>query len=283
MILSDGRLFMENTMEPKLSDLIEMARAAGGILRQDYGKSIRVEQKGTIDLVTEVDFRSEAYLLEAIQQKFPNHKVLTEESDGLQGSEGHIWYIDPLDGTINYAHGIPIFSVSIAYAQENQLVMGVVYDPMRDECFSAQRGQGAWLNGQPLKVSAVSELGQSLLVTGFYYDTWTNPDNNLNHFVNFTLKTLGVRRLGSAAIDLCYVAAGRFEGYWELRLNAWDIAAGALIAQEAGALVTDIHGQDNILEQPYSIIAATPNIHPQMMTVLRNGSEELQPKAGSSS
>jgi myo-inositol-1(or 4)-monophosphatase len=259
-------------MEPKLSDIVEMAREAGDILRQGYGTNLRVERKGTIDLVTEIDYRSESFLLEAIHEKFPEHKVLTEESDGLQGGDGHIWYLDPLDGTINYAHGIPIFSVSIAYARENQLVLGVVYDPMRDECFSAERGNGAWLNGRPLGVSAVSELEHSLLVTGFYYDTWTNPDNNLDHFVNFTLKTQGVRRLGSAAIDLCYVAAGRFEGYWELRLNAWDIAAGALIAQEAGALVTDIHGQDNLLTKPYSIVAAAPNVHPKMLEVLQNGS-----------
>ena len=260
-------------MEPKLSDLIKMARSVGEIQRDGYGKNIQVEYKGAIDLVTEVDHRSEAFLLDAIQQKFPHHKVITEESDGLQGADEQVWYIDPLDGTVNYAHGIPIFSVSLAYTRKDQLIFGVVYDPMRDECYSAECGKGAWLNGRPLGVSAASELKHSLLVTGFYYDSWTNPDNNLDHFTNFTLQTQGVRRLGSAAIDLCYVAAGRFDGYWELRLNAWDIAAGGLIAREAGALVTDIHGDTNLLNQPYSILATTPSLHPQMLAVLHGDKE----------
>jgi myo-inositol-1(or 4)-monophosphatase len=258
-------------MEPKLSDLIELACSAGKILRDGYGTNIRVERKGTIDLVTEIDHRSEAFLLDAIQDKFPHHKVITEESAGKKGADDHVWYIDPLDGTINYAHGVPVFSVSVAYVQEGQLFLGVVYDPMMDECFSAELGEGAWLNGRPLGVCATSELKNSLLVTGFFYDVWTNPDNNLNFFSEFTLKSQGVRRIGSAAIDLAYVAAGRFDGYWELRLNPWDLAAGGLIAREAGALVTSIHGDVDLLQPPYSIIAATPRLHPQMMDILNKG------------
>ncbi len=260
-------------MEPTLNDVIEIARAAGQILKEGYGENFRVEKKGTIDLVTEVDHRSEKFLLNTIQAKYPRHKVLTEESGEQPGDDDHVWYIDPLDGTINFAHGIPIFSVSIAFTRGNQLELGVVYEPMREECFYAQRGKGAWLNGQPLGVSEASELEHSLLVTGFYYDTWTNPVNNLDHFVNLTLKSQGVRRLGSAAIDLAYVAAGRFDGYWELRLNAWDIAAGALIAREAGALVTDIDGDLDLLQSPYSVIASTPKIHPQMLAVLNDGNK----------
>lgn len=256
-------------MQPKLSDLVEFAKGAGNILREGYGKNIQVKHKGTIDLVTDIDHRSEAYLLDAIHNRFPAHKVITEEGQGVQGSNEHIWYIDPLDGTVNYAHGIPVFSVSIAYAKGDELTLGVIYDPILGQCFSAQRGRGAWLNGQPLGVSVETKLENSLLVTGFYYDTWTNPENNLDHFANFTLKTQGVRRFGSAAIDLAYVAAGRFEGYWELRLNAWDIAAGGLIAREAGAIVTDIHGDPNILQPPYSIMAATPEIHPKMLKILQ--------------
>lgn len=263
---------MRGIMEPTLTDLVEIARSAGKILRDGYGENFQVEHKGTIDLVTEIDHRSEKYLLETIQGKYPHHTVLTEESGKQPGDGEHIWYVDPLDGTINFAHGIPIFCVSIGYAIGNQAELGVVYDPMRDECFYARRGAGAWLNGQPLGVSAVSELKHSLLVTGFYYDTWTNPENNLDHFVNLTLKTQGVRRLGAAAVDLAYVAAGRFDGYWELRLNAWDIAAGALIAREAGAMVTDIHGDLDILQPPYSIIACTPKIHAPILDVLHNHS-----------
>jgi len=258
-------------MEPRLSDLIEMARGASEILREGFGGQIQIEHKGAIDLVTDVDHRSEAFLLHEIQQRFPGHRVETEESLGMDGADGHVWYIDPLDGTVNYAHGIPIFSVSIAYAQGDYPILGVVYDPMRDECFYAQRGKGAWLDGRPLRVSSAPELKSCLLVTGFYYDTWTNPDNNLDHFVDFTLRTQGVRRLGSAAIDLCYVAAGRFDGYWELRLNHYDLAAGTLIVQEAGGVVTDINGEPDYFRKPYSVVAANPAIHPQMIEVLKEG------------
>ncbi|MBC8503679.1 MAG: inositol monophosphatase [Anaerolineales bacterium] len=251
-----------------MTDLIEMARGAGEILREGFGGQILVEHKGDIDLVTEMDRHSEAYLMDVLQRRFPGHKVETEESSGLAGSDGQVWYVDPLDGTVNYAHGIPIFCVSIAYAQGNDLVLGVVYDPMLDECFYAERGKGAWLDGRPLGVSSAPELKSSLLVTGFYYDTWTNPDNNLNHFSNLMLKTQGVRRLGSAAIDLCYVAAGRFDGYWELRLNSWDLGAGALIVQEAGGIVTDINGNSSFFRKPFSIVAANPHIHPQMLEVI---------------
>lgn len=264
---------MRGNMEPTIHDVIAIARAAGDILREGYGKKFQVENKGAIDLVTEFDHRSEEFLLRTLKKKFPGHKLITEESGEQPGAEDHVWFLDPLDGTVNFAHGIPIFSVSIGYAVENQLELGVVYEPMRDECFFAQRGEGAWLNDQPLGVSAASKLEHSLLVTGFHYDTWTNPDNNLNHFVNFTLKSQGVRRLGSAAIDLSYVAAGRFDGYWELRLNAWDIAAGALIAREAGATVTDINGDPDLLLSPYSVIASTPDLHPQLLAVLHEGKE----------
>jgi len=261
---------MRGTMQPKISDLIEMARGAGELLQEGFGGQRQVEYKGEIDLVTEMDRRSEAYLLNELRQRFPGHRVATEESDGISGSDGHIWYIDPLDGTVNYAHGIPIFSVSIAYAQDDNLVLGVVYDPMRNECFYAERGKGAWLDGRPLGVSSAPELKSSLLVTGFYYDSWTNPDNNLDHFTDFTLRSQGVRRLGSAAIDLSYVAAGRFDGYWELRLNSWDLAAGTLIVQEAGGIVTDIDGKPDYFRKPFSVVAANPTLHHQMLEILGN-------------
>lgn len=256
-------------MQPQLNDLIEMARAAGKIVRQGYGQQHDVQLKGEIDLVTEMDRRSEEFLLGEIAGRFPGQLVIAEESGLREGLGERRWIVDPLDGTVNYAHGIPIFSVSIAFAQGDDLILGVVYDPMRDECFSAERGRGAWLNGTPLKVTAVPELGQSLLVTGFSYDSWRNPDNNLDNFAQLTLRTQGVRRLGSAALDLCYMAAGRFDGYWELRLGAWDMAAGALIAQEAGALVTSARGEKDYFKPPYSVLAANPVLHAKILTVLQ--------------
>lgn len=256
-------------MQPTLNDLIKMARTAGEIVRQGYGKQHDVQLKGEIDLVTEVDRRSEEFLLSALAERFPGQHVIAEESGLREGLGEQRWIVDPLDGTVNYAHGIPFFSVSIAFAVGDVLTLGVVYDPMRDECFSAERGQGAWLNGAPLKVTAVPELGQSLLVTGFYYDSWRNPENNLDNFARLTLRTQGVRRLGSAALDLCYVAAGRFDGYWELRLGAWDMAAGVLIAQEAGALVTSARGEQDYFKPPYSVLAANPVLHAKILAVLR--------------
>ena len=255
-------------MIPTLDDLILLARQAGVILRYGFGRRHRVESKShRIDLVTEVDRRSEAFLLEQIRRRFPGHRILSEES-GLNGKGEALWLVDPLDGTVNYAHGVPIFSVSLAYAEAGRVRLGVVYDPMRDECFAAERGRGAWLNGRPIRVSQTRRLGESLLVTGFPYDVWENPENNLDHFARFAVRTRGVRRLGSAALDLCYVAAGRFDGYWEIRLQPWDVAAGGLIAAEAGALVTNLRGGEDYLSPPQSIVAANPHLHPQMLAVL---------------
>ena len=257
-------------MTPELHDLEHLARGAGEILRASFGGRLRVDHKGVIDLVTEADHRSEAYLLGEIQRRFPGHKIVAEESGETAGADGQVWYIDPLDGTINYAHGVPIFSVSIAFAEAGRMRLGVVYDPLRDECFSAQEGQGAWLNGQQLHVSEAQELDQGLLVTGFPYDIRTNPANNLENYARFALHSQGVRRLGSAALDLCYVAAGRFDGFWEIRLNAWDVAAGGLIAEQAGARVTNLAGETDYITPPQSVLAANPHIHPQMLELLNS-------------
>jgi myo-inositol-1(or 4)-monophosphatase len=256
-------------MLPSLSDLEVLARKAGAILRAGYEGEHQVSYKGAIDLVTEVDHQSEDYLLGEIQGRFPDHRIFSEEAGEISGQAEHIWYIDPLDGTVNYAHGVPLFSVSIAYAHAGSLALGVVYDPLRDEMFSAERGKGAWLNGRRLHVSSVEDLQRSLLVTGFPYDTWNTEHNNFENFVRFSKCSQGVRRLGSAALDLCYVASGRFDGYWELSLRAWDAAAGALIAGEAGATVTDIHGKPDYMTPPQSILAAGPALHPKMLAVLK--------------
>ncbi len=255
-------------MKPTLADLETLARQAGEILRADFGRGIGIAHKGVIDLVTEADRRSEAFLLGEIRRRFPSHRIIAEESGGMDGEDSQTWYIDPLDGTVNYAHGLPIFSVSLAYAEAGATQIGGIYDPMRDEFFSAEKGKGAWLNGQPVRVSTTRELDQSLLVTGFPYDIRSNPDNNLDNYARFALRSQAVRRLGSAALDLCYVAAGRFDGFWEIRLNAWDVAAGGLIAQEAGARVTNLKGEADFISPPQSIVAANRWIHPQMLAVL---------------
>ena len=256
-------------IQPELRDLEQLARKAGNILAAGYEKEHQIDFKGEIDLVTEIDHRSETMLVEAITQRFPGHYILAEEGGGADGGR-YQWYIDPLDGTVNYAHGVPFFCVSIAFAVDGQLSLAAVYDPMRDELFSAERGKGAWRNGQPMRVRAQSELSRSLLVTGFPYDIRTTANSNLEQFVRFARLTQGVRRLGSAALDLCYVAAGRFDGYWELSLRPWDIAAGALIAREAGALVTTVQGESGILFSPYSVLAATPGIHDDMLAHLQS-------------
>ena len=250
-------------MTPTLTDLTSLARHAGGLLRDGYGKRHAINHKGRIDMVTEMDRLSEDYLVGQIRANFPGHTIDTEESGLIAGQEGCCWYIDPLDGTTNYAHHVPIFSVSLAYAENGQTRLGVVYDPMRDELFSAERGQGAWLNGMPIHVSDTQELLHSLLVTGFPYDS---GQTNLDHFAHFTRLTQGVRRLGSAALDLCSVAAGRFDGFWEVTLKAWDIAAGALIVEEAGGRATKLYGEADILQSPVSILAGNPTIHALMLT-----------------
>jgi len=255
-------------MQPTLSYVENLARKAGAILRAGYDREHQVNYKGVIDLVTEVDHQSEAFLLGEVQRDFPDHHIFSEESGVIQGNVEHIWYIDPLDGTVNYTHDIPIFCVSIAYASHGSLSLGAVYDPMRDEMFTAERGKGAHLNGRRLNVSATTDLQQSLLVTGFPYNAWDTPQDNFTNFVKFGKLSRGVRRLGSAALDLCYVSAGRFDGFWELALNPWDVAAGGLICEEAGAHVTNIEGGDDYLSPPQSILATTPGIHSRMLEEL---------------
>ena len=229
--------------------------------REGYNKEHTVHYKGTIDLVTESDHASEAFLLGEIKSHFPDGHILAEESGSIQGSNEDLWYIDPLDGTVNYAHHIPIFCVSIGFVSNGALTLGAVYDPMRDEMFLAEKGKGAFLNGKPIHVSDVVELEKSLLVTGFPYDTWNTELDNFKYFERLAKKTQGVRRLGSAALDACYVGAGRFDGFWEFRLKAWDVAAGGLIAREAGAKVTAIDGREDFLASPLSILATTPGIY----------------------
>jgi myo-inositol-1(or 4)-monophosphatase len=256
-------------MKPTLNDLERLARGAGQILRDGYSKEHTVQYKGTIDLVTEIDHASEAFLIGEIQSQFPDSHIIAEESGETDGENEGVWFIDPLDGTVNYAHHIPVFSVCIAYAVKGQVILGAVYDPLRDEMFLAERRKGAFLNGKQIHASGTTELQKCLLVTGFPYDTWDTKLDNFKYFERLAKKTQGVRRLGSAALDGCYVAAGRFDGFWEWALRPWDIAAAGLIAEEAGARVTKIGGSEDYLSSPISILAAAPGVYEKILEQLK--------------
>ncbi len=251
-------------MTISIDEIIQWARGAGDILRAGYGKTHQVNNKGRIDLVTEIDHQSEAYLIAKIRARFPDHPINSEESGLLNGKSDSCWYVDPVDGTTNYAHSLPFFCVSIAYAENGILQAGVVYDPMMDECFSAVKGQGAFLNGQPIHVSDAQTLVTSLLTTGFPYSMQV-IEGNLVNFAHFSRLTQGVRRLGSAALDLCYVASGRVDGYWEISLQSYDMAAGALIVSEAGGIITNLQGNADYFKSPFAVLAATPAVHPLMV------------------
>jgi len=245
---------------------IEMARAAGAILLEGYGQRHAPERKGRIDLVTEYDRRSEAFLLAEIARRFPGHAVLAEESGAHQGAAVR-WLVDPLDGTTNFAHNYPFFAVSIAAESSGAVVAGVVFDPVREELFAAAHGAGATLNGAPIRVSAIDRVADALLVTGFPYDVRERPEPYLSHFRAFLTRAQGVRRDGSAALNLCYLAMGRFDGFWEWKLAPWDMAAGVLILREAGGLVTRFDGSDFRLDGR-EILATNGRLHEEMKALL---------------
>lgn len=245
----------------------ELAQRAGVILRQGYGRVQQVEHKGSIDLVTEFDLRSEAMIVAAIEEHFPQDSIHAEES-GERGDGRQRWIIDPLDGTTNFAHAIPHFCISIAWAEEQKPTFGIIYEPLRDELFAAYEGLGAWLNDTAIAVSPTAQLSESLLVTGFPYDVQTNPVNNLDAYAAFALRTRGVRRLGSAALDLAYVACGRFDGYWERRLWPWDWAAGMLLVEQAGGTISRVEGDAEIFAVPTSLLASNGRIHQAMVELL---------------
>jgi len=258
------------TNKPTLQFVEDLARRAGKILYDNYEQDLVIKYKGEIDLVTQVDHESENFIINEINQNFTEHKFLAEESGESGGISDHLWIIDPLDGTVNYAHGVPFFCVSIAYSHKGEVQLAAVFDPMRNEMFSAERGSGASLNQKILKVKQSEKLKQSLLVTGFPYDAWHTKSNNFDNYEKLGKLSQGVRRLGSAALDLCYIAAGRLDGYWELSVKAWDVAAAGLIAEEAGAKVTNIIGAKNYVDTPVSIIAANETLHAQIFDALSN-------------
>jgi myo-inositol-1(or 4)-monophosphatase len=246
-----------------------LARAAGGIQRDRYETGVRIGTKSApIDLVTEVDHACEALIVETLRRERPDDAVLAEEGGGEDRADAAWrWIIDPLDGTTNYAHGYPRFCVSIGVEQGGERSVGVVYDPLLDELYTAVRGEGAFLNGRRLRVSEEADLGRSLIATGFAYDVRLNAEDNLDHFGAFVKRARAVRRDGSAALDLCYLAAGRFDGFWELQLHPWDVAAGFLIVQEAGGRVSDLAGGP----PPRSgrdTVASNGRIHAAMLALL---------------
>jgi myo-inositol-1(or 4)-monophosphatase len=242
------------------------AREAGDLLLDRLGR-VSVEHKGEVDLVTEADRESERFLVERLTTLLPGAAILAEEGSGASGTGPARWIVDPLDGTTNYAHGYPVFCVSIALEVDGATVLGVVHDPTRDECFTARRGAGAWLAGRRLGVSRTADLPRALLVTGFPYDVRTSPRDNLTQFAAFAKRARGVRRGGSAALDLSYVAAGRLDGFWEEKLHPWDVAAGVLLVTEAGGRVSGYLG--NAFDMAARHIVATNGlIHDAMVRVL---------------
>jgi myo-inositol-1(or 4)-monophosphatase len=252
-------------MTDYLATAIDIAREAGGLISELSKQPQEISYKRRSDLVTEADRRSEALIVKRLCGSFPQHDIVGEEGGGRSTNADYCWYVDPLDGTTNFAHGFPVFCVTLGLAHRGEVVAGVVYDPTRDELFTAERGAGAFLNGKRLSVSKAASLSESLLATGFppFAD---NHDLNIQFYFRFTLLSHGIRRAGSAALDLCSVASGRFEGFWELKLNPWDKAAGSLLVTEAGGRVTNLAGGPfRLLED--EVFASNGLVHDQMTQV----------------
>ncbi|MBI4444597.1 MAG: inositol monophosphatase [Acidobacteria bacterium] len=245
---------------------VEAARDAGKLLVKNLSSGFQISKKGRINLVTEMDLQSEQLILSRIQGEFPEHQILAEEQGTLGGPAPYKWVIDPLDGTTNYAHGYPLFAVSIALEYQGRIIFGVVYDPVKQELFSAHYQQGAVLNGRRIQVSSKPLLEDSLVCTGFSYDRDSMLEN-LEYFNRFIMSARAVRRDGSAALDLCYVACGRFDGMWELSLNPWDVAAGKLIVEEAGGRVSLFEGSEYSIYHR-ELLATNGRIHDQMKEIL---------------
>ncbi|MDH4063791.1 MAG: inositol monophosphatase [Acidobacteriota bacterium] len=251
-----------------LATAVEAVVRAGDIHLAKFGTGVRIDKKGAIDLVTEVDLEVERMFRAMIAERFPAHDVLAEELGGTSTGARHRWVFDPLDGTTNFAHGVPIFCASLALEIDGQAEVGAVYDATRQELFTAERGVGAWLNGDPLRVSQTNEILDALLVTGFPYTVHETPQRFMPVFTAFVSRARAVRRLGSAAIDLCYVAAGRMDGFWEESLQPWDTRAGALIVEQAGGCVTGMDGQPWVPANGH-ILASNGALHDAMLAILR--------------
>jgi myo-inositol-1(or 4)-monophosphatase len=260
----------EQETRAHLEQAVIAAKLAGALQKERLWSDFAVSYKGEIDLVTEVDRLCEELIVGSLRKAFPEHSFLAEEATYQSGSQPYRWIIDPLDGTTNFAHGFPWFCVSIALECQGEVLLGVVYHCMMDELFTAVRGGGAFLNGAPIRVSGRQPLRRSLLATGFPYDLARGNENNMDNFLNFQLAAQAVRRPGAAALDLCYVAAGRLDGYWECKLKPWDVAAGFLLVAEAGGCVTN-HGGLPYSVYDHRILASNGVIHQEMLQVLEKG------------
>lgn len=251
-----------------IRDIIEISHEAGELVREGFGENFGIEFKSNeANLVTDIDKASEKHIKEFIQKKYPSHSILAEEGGGTTKESEYLWVIDPIDGTTNFAHGLPIFSISIGVQKQDKTIAGVVYDVMQDITYSAESGGGAYTGSQRISVSSNDNLAHSVLATGFPYNISDNPENALEKFTALIKATRGIRRLGSAAIDFCYVAKGVFDGFWEVYLHPWDICAGKLIIEEAGGLVTGFNGEEIDI---YSkrILATNGRIHNRMIEFL---------------
>lgn len=245
---------------------VEAVRAAGAIQKARYGTALTVRHKGAVDLVTEVDLACEEAIRDILARRSPGTAILGEEG-GKTGEGSRVWIVDPLDGTTNFAHGVPVFCATVALEEDGAVVAGATYDPLRGELFTAQRGRGAFLDGHPLRVSPQATLNDGLLATGFAY-TYRDDPRNFGAFADLTRASQGVRRLGSAALDLAYVAAGRFEAYWEADLKPWDVAAGRLLVEEAGGVVTGFSGAPYDHYMP-AVAASNGLVHAALLDVLK--------------
>jgi myo-inositol-1(or 4)-monophosphatase len=252
-----------------------VAREAGRILLEHFRTDFAVEHKGTVNLVTEVDLAAEEWIVSRIRKAFPSHSILAEEKHNSEPAGDIRWVIDPLDGTTNYAHGYPAFCVSIGLEVGGELQWGGIFDPVRDELYTARSGGGSFCNGVPLHVSKVAVLDASLLATGFPYDIRTDSQTNLENFCAFALRTQGLRRSGSAALDFCGVAAGRLDGFWELKLNPWDCAAGYMMVREAGGMVTNFRGQPGSIYDR-EVVASNNLIHEEILAALETTRKRIR-------
>jgi myo-inositol-1(or 4)-monophosphatase len=259
-------------MKQYLDAAIEIAREAGAILREGFDRPKQISYKGEVDLVTESDKRSEELVIARLRERFPNHGIVAEEGGGTAAVAKYCWHIDPLDGTTNFAHGYPCFAVSIGLAEEGRPIAGAVFNPVYNELFAAARGEGAYLNGERIRVSSVERLATSLVATGFPTHQ-RKKSANINYYWQFTLRSHGVRRDGAAALDLCSVACGRFDAFWEFGLKSWDTTAGIVIVQEAGGRITDLEGQPYRLAGP-SILATNARVHAETVQLAAGIAED---------
>ncbi|MGC9467824.1 MAG: inositol monophosphatase family protein [Anaerolineae bacterium] len=249
----------------------DIAHEAGALIREAFGAVGRVAFKGAVNPVTETDEAAEALIVRRLREVFPDHQILGEESGRAGDGDGPLWFVDPLDGTNNFAHGLPQFAVSLGLRMGDKALVGVIYDPLRDETFAASRGGGATLNGLEIAVTGVGRLSEAFLATGFPYNRRVAAFNNTQTLDHFLRRSQGVRRAGSAALDIAYVACGRFDGYWEPGLHPWDVAAGVLVVEEAGGRVSDFSGARARLLSGEEVVASNGLIHDEMLTVLRLG------------